>query len=64
MSPKDFVYDLPEDYVLSNERREKLDSLMEELNVTDNALAQKLIDFHVEIVEEVAEACLNLNKGT
>lgn len=56
MSPKDFIYDLPEDYVLSDDRRERLDSLMEKLNVTDNALAQELMDFHVEVVEEVAAA--------
>jgi len=52
MVPKGFVYELPEDYDLSDEHREKLDSLLEKLDVTDNDLAQELIDLHIELVEE------------
>lgn len=54
MKPKDFVYELPEGYEFKPEHREKIDGIMEKLGVTDNALAQELIDIHVEIVEDYA----------
>lgn len=51
MKPQDFTYNLPDDYEFKPEHRAKLDHWMEKVGVTDNALAQELIDIHVEITE-------------
>lgn len=53
MSPKDFVYNLPEGYEFKPEHRAKIDAVMEKLGA-DNETAQELIDIHVEIVETYA----------
>ena len=64
-SPKDFVYKLPEGYEFKPEHRAKVDAFMEKAGITDNDLAQELIDIHVEIVEayatELQSAELNSN---
>lgn len=54
MTAKDFTYTLPEDYEMKPEHRAKLDAVFDEIGIKDNALAQKLIDIHVEIMEEYA----------
>lgn len=50
-APKDFVYHLPDDYIIKPHHRERLDKIMGELNATEEQ-AQEVIDLHVEIVEE------------
>lgn len=52
--PKDFIYELPDGYEFKPEHREKIDAILAKLGVTDNALAQELINVHVEIVENYA----------
>lgn len=53
--PKDYVYKLPEDYVLEPKMRRKLDVFVGNANLT-NVQAQKMVDLHVELVEEYAAA--------
>lgn len=48
----EYVYQLPEDYELSSENKEKLDSLCRKLELT-NLQAQQLVDLHVEFVDEL-----------
>lgn len=60
MSPKDFTYNLPDGYEFKPEHRAKVDSWMEKAGVTDNQVAQELIDIHVEIVEDFANELATL----
>jgi uncharacterized tellurite resistance protein B-like protein len=49
-----FTYILPDDYVLQDKHRKKLDKLVDETRM-NNAHAQQFIDLHVEITEETVE---------
>jgi acid phosphatase class B len=48
---EEFTYVLPEDYVLQDKHRKKLDKLVNETRM-NNPHAQQFIDLHVEITDE------------
>lgn len=59
---QDYKYKLPEDYVLSDYHRLKLDSLVDECGLTE-IQAQRFIDLHVEITEELVLKMTNVQEG-
>ena len=61
-NPKDFNYVLPEDYVIKPEHRERLDAIMTEMNATEEQ-AQKIIDLHVDIVEDTLAQVMAADSG-
>lgn len=58
MNATEYVYVLSGDYTLQPKHREKLDHIVQETGLSNEA-AQKIIDLHVEITEEYSTAiCL------
>lgn len=53
MKAEEYIYKLPEDYVIKSETREKLDKLVHQLGLS-NEQAQEFVDIHVELMEEYA----------
>lgn len=54
MKANQYTYNLPQDYVMQPQHRQKLDSFVIKHDLT-NEEAQELVGLHVELVEEFAK---------
>ena len=62
MDTSQYTYVLPEGYTMPEDKRVKLDKLTSNMKLT-NIQAQKLVDLHVELVDEYAELMENYTRG-